>query len=112
MLRLGRLRAAGENGGEERGNGEGKEARGSLLPTYPSAGKRRGAGENVGAGLRLAVPVAVEGKREEAVGGRKGMTGGPGLSAGERGERRRWPAGLRPRKEGEAPGWALQAERM
>ena len=49
---------------------------------------------------------------EEAVGGRKGMTSGPGLSAGERGERRRWPAGLRPRKEGEAPGWALQAERM
>ena len=99
MLRLGRWRAVGENGGEERGNGEGKEARGSLLPTYPSAGKRRGAGENVGAGLRLAVPVAEEGKREEAVGGRKGMTGGPGLSAGERGEGvRGWPAGPRPRK--------------
>ena len=58
-----------------------------------------GGGNRGSGGARLAVPAAEEGKREEAVGGRKGMTGGPGLLAGERGEGvRGWPAGPRPRK--------------
>jgi len=45
--------------------------------------EERGAG-NVGAGGR-ACGSAEPREREEAVGGRKEMTGGPGLSAGERG---------------------------
>jgi len=67
---------------------------------------RHGIWEDRGSGEEVWLAVAEKGEKEGAVGWRRGMTGGPGLSAGERGEGRRWPAGLRPRKEGGGAGWA------
>jgi len=51
--------------------------------------RRAGYGEDRGSGEEVRLAVAEKGEKEGAVGRRRGMTGGPGLSAGERGEGRR-----------------------
>ena len=81
MLRLGRLRAAGENGGEERENGEGKEVRGSAHLLSEHEGEKRGSWAR---GLRFH---RTEREREERLGRRgKELTSGARLSVRERGK--------------------------
>jgi len=62
--------------------GRRETARARALQDIRGAGHR----EIVGAGGCAACGSTEPREREEAVGGRKGMTGGPDLSAGERGE--------------------------
>jgi len=88
---------------------EGKMARVLARFKRPSRGGNRW--RIVGAGGRDCG--SDEPREREAVGGRKGMTGGPDLSLLERGRGRgSWPAGPRPRKRRRGRRvWALQDER-
>jgi len=74
--------------------GEGRHGSGA---SKEGEARRRmwGNGER-GTWLWLGLGVRAQREREGAVGWRRGMTGGPGLSSGERGERRGQPAGPGP----------------
>ena len=99
VLRLGRLRAAGENGGEERENGEGKEVRGSAHLLSEHEGEKRGSWAR---GLRFH---RTEREREERLGRRgKELTSGARLSVRERGKGEKGRLGRGPGREGEGAG--------
>jgi len=83
-------------GGRQNGRGERLGCGGVLMPRR--RGGREGGGERGSGGESLWF-CRTEREREEAVGGRKGMIGGPDLSAIERGRGWGRPAGLGPERE-------------
>ena len=110
MLRLGRLRAAGENGGEERGNGDRKEARGSGHLLSEREGEKRGSWERGGFGSACGSTAAGKGEREQgrAVGDDGADRWAPSVGERER-ELASW-ASAQEKKKG-AQGWAGPAGR-